>query len=132
VRQVLHKILYTLNKDEACALLEAFQEDNRHRPEMLQFLDKNYFKETELLQRWMICYRENIACPAIDTNNYVESWHNALKMYFLKDKQKRRADMVVYVLVKSVLSFYQRKCLYGRYRVGRLTPTQKTRLRGQA
>ncbi|KAF8946477.1 hypothetical protein BGZ47_000419 [Haplosporangium gracile] len=100
VRQALHKILYTLNKDEACALLEAFQADNHHRPEMLQFLDKNYFKEMEL-QRWMICYRENIACPAIDTKSYVESWYFALNI--------RGADMVVYVLAKSVISFYQYK-----------------------
>ncbi|KAG0291059.1 hypothetical protein BGZ98_003182, partial [Dissophora globulifera] len=92
VFRALQTILYTSNKDEALALLTDFQVDNQHRPKLLQFLDKNYFKQTEL-QRWMICFRENLNSAGIDTNNYVESWHNALKMYFLKDRQKRRVDV---------------------------------------
>ncbi|KAG0348685.1 hypothetical protein BG004_004507 [Podila humilis] len=97
---------------------ERDKQENRHRVEMMQFLDKNYFKETDR-QRWMICFRESIACATIDTNNYVESWHNALKMYFLKDKQRMRADMVVYTLVKSVIPFYQYKLATGRLQVGK-------------
>ncbi|KAF9119177.1 hypothetical protein BG015_006410, partial [Linnemannia schmuckeri] len=130
VRHALHKILYTPDKDEALALLTTFQQENHHRAEMLQFLDKNYFKETDR-QRWMICFRENIACAAIDTNNYVESWHNALKMYFLKDKQKRRADTVVYTLVKSVIPFYQYKLASGRLQVGRMNPVQRAAADGR-
>ncbi|KAG0248067.1 hypothetical protein BG011_000560 [Mortierella polycephala] len=72
VRCELHRILYTPNKDQAFALLSAFQENHRYRPEMLQFLDKNYFTERELRRR-MACFRDNLTCAVVDTNNYVES-----------------------------------------------------------
>jgi hypothetical protein len=130
VRHALHKILYTPDKDEALALLTTFQQENRHRVEMLQFLDKNYFKETDR-QHWMVCFRENIACAAIDTNNYVESWLNVLKMYFLKDKQRRRADTVVYTLVKYIIPFYQYKLASGRLQVGRMSPAQRAAVDGR-
>ncbi|KAG0207940.1 hypothetical protein BGX28_000953, partial [Mortierella sp. GBA30] len=53
------------------------------------------------------------------------SWHNSLKSHFFKDRRQRRPDAVVYIMVKSVIPFYQRKCLYGRLNVGRMNAVQK-------
>jgi SWIM zinc finger len=111
-------------------LLRAFQVDNQHRPKLLQYLDKNYFKETEL-QRWMVCFRENLNSAGINTNNYVESWHNALKMYFLKDRQKRRVDVVIHILAKSVVPFYEYKLTSARHSVGRMTSVQRAAANGR-
>ncbi|KAG0282157.1 hypothetical protein BGZ97_009123, partial [Linnemannia gamsii] len=46
-------------------------------------------------KRWMLCYHQGLNCATIDTNNFIESWHNTLKRHFFKDQQKRRLDMVV-------------------------------------
>ncbi|KAG0253472.1 hypothetical protein BG011_006350 [Mortierella polycephala] len=41
IHRELHRVLYTPSKDQVFALLSAFQETHRHRPEMIQFLDKD-------------------------------------------------------------------------------------------
>ncbi|KAI9474833.1 hypothetical protein BDB00DRAFT_793435 [Zychaea mexicana] len=38
----------------------------------------------------------------MQTNNYVESWHNQLKTYYLKRKRMHRLDLLVHILVKDV------------------------------
>ena len=38
-------------------------------------------------ERWMFCYRQGLSYATIDTNNFIESWHNTLKRHF-KDVQK--------------------------------------------
>ncbi|KAF9192464.1 hypothetical protein BGZ51_005476 [Haplosporangium sp. Z 767] len=124
VHNELHRALYTPGKDRAFALLSAFQETHRNHPEMLQLLDRNYSTEREL-RRWMVCFRGNPTCAVIDTNNYGELWHNVLKMYFLKDKQRKRVDAVIYTLVKSYTTFYQSKLLRGQLHVRRLNPIQR-------
>ncbi|KAG0249974.1 hypothetical protein BG011_008772 [Mortierella polycephala] len=61
----------------------------------------------------------------IDTNNYVESWHNVLKMHFFKDRQGRRVDSIIYTLVKSCIPFYQRKLVQSQFQVKKLNPVQR-------
>lgn len=74
----------------------------------------------------MLCYRQDIHCAAIDTNNFVESWHNALKTHFFKDRQQRRADTVIYIMTKSVIPHYQRKWKHGLLQVGRMSANQRS------
>ncbi|KAI8890119.1 hypothetical protein K501DRAFT_160578, partial [Backusella circina FSU 941] len=38
----------------------------------------------------------------METNNYVESWHNQLKTTYLKRKPNRRLDRLIYILVNDV------------------------------
>ncbi|KAK3835656.1 MAG: hypothetical protein J3R72DRAFT_358589, partial [Linnemannia gamsii] len=58
---------------------------------------------------WMFCYRQDLSYASIDTNNYIESWHNTLKQHFLRDKQQRRVDTVIYVLNVIAVPHYQQK-----------------------
>ncbi|KAG0275734.1 hypothetical protein BGZ97_010230, partial [Linnemannia gamsii] len=86
----------------AQALIKAFRETWSHQKELLEYLDKNYFGRSmfqphewqvkERQESWMLCYRQDISYASIDTNNYIESWHNTLKRHFFKDKQQRRPD----------------------------------------
>ncbi|KAI8599565.1 hypothetical protein EDD21DRAFT_307830, partial [Dissophora ornata] len=59
----------------------------------------------------MLCYRQDVYYASIDTNNYIESWHNTLKLHFFKDKHQRRADTVIYVLAMMAVPHFQAKCI---------------------
>jgi hypothetical protein len=76
----------------------------------------------------MLCYRQGLNCATIDTNNFIESWHNTLKRHFFKDQQKRRVDMVVYILAKMAIPHFQYKVMRSVVKVGRMDPSQKIEL----
>ncbi|KAF9208271.1 hypothetical protein BGZ49_009323 [Haplosporangium sp. Z 27] len=56
----------------------------------------------------------------MDTNNYVESWHNLLKSHFLRNHTSCRGDRLIYILANDVDEFYQMMAMqtvrhYGRH-----------------
>ncbi|KAG9063997.1 hypothetical protein KI688_004111 [Linnemannia hyalina] len=109
---------------------------------LLKYLDKNYFgrsmfkahewqvKETQ--ESWMLCYRQDVSYASIDTNNYIESWHNTLKRHFFRDKQQRRPDTVIYVLAILAVPHFQQKCIRSIVNVGRMNPAQSEELKKTA
>jgi len=76
-------------------------------------------------ERWMFCYRQELSYASIDTNNYIESWHNTLKQHFFRDKQQRRVDTVIYVLNVIAVPHYQQKCMRSLVNVGRMNPVRR-------
>ncbi|KAF9086522.1 hypothetical protein BGX27_003174, partial [Mortierella sp. AM989] len=106
------------------ARIEAFRERWAEYNEVMDFIEKNYFDETKM-ERWMLCYRQDVSYANIDTNNYIESWHNTLKRHFFKDNRIQRPDRVIHTLAKIALPHYQRKCMLQNLGVGRMTPAQK-------
>ena len=73
----------------------------------------------------MYCYRQGISYGWINTNNYIESWQNTLKKHFFRDKQQRRVDTVVFILVSKAIPHYQQMCIRHSVQVGRMTPGRK-------
>ncbi|KAG0001771.1 hypothetical protein BGZ80_006119, partial [Entomortierella chlamydospora] len=124
VRGDLRQILYTPDQTKADNLIKAFLKDHEHRTRLVGYLEKHYF-EQEQRERWMFCFRQNISCAAIDTNNFVESWHNALKTHLFKGRQEPRADTVIYIMTKFVIPHYQCKWYYGRLQVGKMDASQR-------
>ncbi|EJD44976.1 hypothetical protein AURDEDRAFT_39852, partial [Auricularia subglabra TFB-10046 SS5] len=69
------------------------------------------YVETEWLpckQRWVKAWRK-VCCSgrthahyAIDTNNFIESWHSNLKRHYLKLMRRRRLDFIIRVLSQEV------------------------------
>ncbi|KAF9931402.1 hypothetical protein BGZ67_005315 [Mortierella alpina] len=104
VRTELRRIMYESQLDKATALIEKFRLDHVERTDLAKHLEEGYFSENQE-QRWMLCYRQGLYGIAIDTNNYVESWHSSLKTHFFKDHRKQRLDSVIYTLVKAVYPF---------------------------
>ncbi|KAI1299992.1 hypothetical protein EDD11_006335, partial [Mortierella claussenii] len=102
------------------------------------YLNKNYFgraafeshepQVVDVQKHWMLCYRQDISYASIDTNNYIESWHNTLKRHFFRDKQQRRADTVIYVLTVLAVPHFQQKCIRSIVNVGRMNPAQTMEL----
>lgn len=113
-------------------LIKSFRATRSGQQGLLEYLDKNYFGRTmfeaherqvvDVQESWMLCYRQDVSYASIDTNNYIESWHNTLKRHFFRDKQQRRADTVIYVLAILAVPHFQQKCIWSVVNVGRMNP----------
>ncbi|KAF9209381.1 hypothetical protein BGZ59_010145, partial [Podila verticillata] len=139
VRSDLRKILYERSKPIAMDLIKSFRETWSSQEELLQYLDKNYFgpsmfqehewQVVDVQKHWMLCYRQDISYASIDTNNYIESWHNTLKRHFFKDKQQRRPDTVIYILAILAVPHFQQKCMRSIVNVGKMNPAKVEQLK---
>jgi hypothetical protein len=125
----LRQILYTRAVDEADKLISAFKTTwNNEAPDFVDYLEKYYMNDEADRRRWMFCYRENVPHAWMHTNNFIESWHNALKMHFFRDKSQRRVDTVIFILVHRALPHYQNTWVRFQVQVGKMTPGQKRAL----
>jgi hypothetical protein len=125
----LRAILYTRTFEKADTLVSAFRKKwDQDAPEFMDYLNKNYLDSEADKRRWMFCYRENVPHAWMHTNNFIESWHNALKKHFFRDKQQRRIDTVIYILVHRAIPHYQTTWVHADAKVGRMTPGQKQAL----
>jgi hypothetical protein len=130
--------LYEKNSTEAQELIRTFREVWKDQKDLLSYLNKNYFgplafeahhEEVSRRQKsWMLCYRQEVSYSSIDTNNYIESWHNTLKRHFFRDKQQRRLDTVIYTLAIMAVPHFQQKCIRSIVNVGRMNPAQRKEL----
>ncbi|KAF8925351.1 hypothetical protein BGZ47_003350, partial [Haplosporangium gracile] len=66
-----------------------------------------------------------LSYASIDTNNYIESWHNTLKQHFFRDKPQRRVDTEIYVLNVMAVPHYQQKCMRSLVNVGRMNAVRR-------
>ena len=122
-------MLYTRSREEAETLVTAFQHTwERLAPKIVQYLNRNYLDSEADRRRWMFCYREGVHYAWINTNSYIESWHNTLKKHFFKDQQKRRLDSVIYILIHKAIPLYRQKGIRHAVQVGRMTPARKKAL----
>jgi len=90
-------------------------------PAFVNYLNKEYFTEMSDRRKWMHCYRTGIDYNWINTNNFIESWHNVLKRHIFGDKHKQRIDVVMYILAKTAIPFYQKKCERHHSKSGRMS-----------
>ncbi|KAF9119393.1 hypothetical protein BGX30_003867 [Mortierella sp. GBA39] len=67
----------------------------------------------------MKAYRTGLFYAGMDTNNFVESWHNQLKSHFLRGHNRGRGDRLIYVLSHDVDSFFQAEGMRSQVRFGR-------------
>ncbi|KAG0328836.1 hypothetical protein BGZ99_004324 [Dissophora globulifera] len=126
VRGQLRSILYARTVSDAEALIAAFRASWQEiAPRFMKYIEEFYFQSDSDRRRWMFCHREGVSYAWINTNNYIESWHNALKMHFFKDKSERRIDVVIYILVHRALPHYEQRCIRHQVQVGRMVPTVK-------
>jgi len=129
IRKQLKEILYALTEEEANTLLDSFRDEwQGPAHKLLKYLDDNYLTHEADRRRWMLCHRQDVNYGYIDTNNYIESWHNTLKKHFFKDKQQRRLDSVIHTLTKKAVPYFQQMCVRHFVQVGRMTPGRKKAL----
>ncbi|KAF9915717.1 hypothetical protein BX616_005553 [Lobosporangium transversale] len=89
-----------------------------------EYLQERYFIEGRR-QRWMKPYCVGKFYAGMDTNNYVESWHNHLKSHFLRGHTNCRGDRLIYLLSHDVDDFYQALAMRSVVRHGRHSKGEK-------
>ncbi|KAF9189780.1 hypothetical protein BGZ49_003774, partial [Haplosporangium sp. Z 27] len=119
LRQSIQQFGVHLDTEEKIA---AFKEkwSNNNEGKALAYLEKRYFT-LERKQRWMKAYRVGKYYAGMDTNNYVESWHNHLKSHFLRGHTNCRGDRLIYILTTDVDEYYQMIAMQNIVRRGRHT-----------
>ncbi|KAI8595960.1 hypothetical protein EDD21DRAFT_20347 [Dissophora ornata] len=131
----LRAILYEKDKAKAIACIASFRAKWSGYGELILHLNKNYFGEDdkdnaqEKQRHWMVCYRQDVSYSCIDTNNYIESWHNTLNRHLFRDNQQRSVDTVIYVLAVIAVPHFQQKCIRSVVKVGRMDSAQRNELR---
>lgn len=61
-------------------------------PGFLKYLMDNYFNRPE---KWSLCFRKGIEYGNVNTNMFVESFHNQLKTIYFSGKRNRRIDVLL-------------------------------------
>ncbi|XP_062604065.1 uncharacterized protein LOC134265856, partial [Saccostrea cucullata] len=93
-----------------CALLQAKSENdfikykdalvsklNNLNPSFLNYLNDHYFNRPE---KWSLCFRKGTEYGNVNTNMFVESFHNQLKTIYFSGKRNRRIDVLLDTLLK--------------------------------
>ncbi|CDH61222.1 hypothetical protein RO3G_15174 [Lichtheimia corymbifera JMRC:FSU:9682] len=101
LRDDLKKLMWERNERKFKALWRAFSKKWSKR----QFSYFAYFSAQWMTSNksrlWAACYQLD-TYTNMETNNYVESWHNQLKSVYLKRYRVHRLDYIVFVLVTKV------------------------------
>ncbi|KAG0062555.1 hypothetical protein BGZ89_010564 [Linnemannia elongata] len=123
-RKAMHDIMYQPDPLIARQMIVNFrsfcQENSKS---LLEYMDDYYFPEERRLL-WMNSYRQDVYYGAMDTNNYVESWHNQLKTKHFKNHYRARPDRILYFLTVSVLEVFKKEEFGAIIQVGRKTKGQ--------
>ncbi|KAF9119713.1 hypothetical protein BG015_006257, partial [Linnemannia schmuckeri] len=123
-RKAMHDIMYQPDLRTARQMIVDFRLFcQEHSKLLLEYMENNYFTEDRRLLR-MKSYRQDVYYGAMDTNNYVESWHNQLKTNHLKNHYRARPDRILYILTSSVLEAFKKEEFGAIIQVGRKTKGQ--------
>ncbi|CEG80957.1 hypothetical protein RMATCC62417_15216 [Rhizopus microsporus] len=57
----------------------------------------------------------------METNNYIESWHNQLKTNYLQRKRNRRLDRLIFILVDDVHTDFMHNTARMVVNIGRMS-----------
>ncbi|KAI8350365.1 hypothetical protein BD560DRAFT_310123, partial [Blakeslea trispora] len=92
-------------------------------PDFLSYFD-TYYVKNNAYRNWSVAHQPS-RYTNMETNNYVESWHNQLKTTYLKRKANRRVDRLVYILVNDVEPDYIQNINRLNLRIGRMGPQER-------
>lgn len=119
VLSAMKDIMWARDPAEMGTKLNAFLCNYAHFTIFIQYFERTWVANGRL-QFWTICNQPQLL-ENMETNNYVESWHNQLKTNFLERHPNRRMDRLVYILVRDVEPVYRdniERVLLGLGRMG--------------
>ncbi|KAI7847585.1 hypothetical protein BDC45DRAFT_451617 [Circinella umbellata] len=108
----LNKLMHCENQDDFEVLWGEFVikwRDNKGCLEFCAYMLSRWYPKKEL---WCKTWRSSWS---FHTNNYVESWHNQLKSFYLGRSRCCRVDRIVYTLVELVEIDYRQHALQVKY-----------------
>lgn len=82
-RDEMKKMMWVKDRADFAKLLGKFLKDWKHQKEFMDYFKRNWGPGTKRSpMRWAKSYHPR-EFDSMDTNNYVESWHNQLKSVYL-------------------------------------------------
>lgn len=125
----LKSLMWDRSKPEFTLKLSSFinNPEYLHITEFMSYF-KQYYLQNDAFTRWSAAYQPQIY-NNMETNNYIESWHNQLKTMYLERKRNRRVDRLVYNLVKDVEYDYISNVARITLKIGRMGPEERRKRR---
>ncbi|KAI9243018.1 hypothetical protein BDA99DRAFT_417741, partial [Phascolomyces articulosus] len=99
-----------MHKENTNAMNDAIQQFKNTFRDQHEFL--NYFQQQweplHIIQCWAYSYVDPIQQVHL-TNNFIESWHNQLKVIYLKHIRNKRFDRLIFILTNEVEFYFQQE-----------------------
>lgn len=119
----VREMMWVKDDDAFFAKWQAFEKNWKDtQPDFFKYFKEQWYNN-DAYERWVSCFQPN-AHTKMETNNYVESWHNQLKTVYLRRQRPRRLDTVIYLLVNEVEFDILCEIRRRSARVGRMTRDQ--------
>ena len=128
IRRRLFELMYEKDINVFHELLRAFvSEFQQSQKPFVDYFNKYWVnsRNGEGYDRWAACYQPEIYSN-METNNYVETWHNQLKTVYLKRKRLHRLDLMLDVLVTDVEFYIKQEVRRLIAKVGRMGKAEHT------
>ncbi|CAO3644781.1 unnamed protein product [Mucor hiemalis] len=93
--------------------------------DFLNYMDRAYLNRGKFVH-WSAAFQPQVFSN-METNNYIESWHNQLKTTYLGRKRNRRVDRLIYILVNDIEPDYINNVCRISANVGRMGPEERRR-----
>ncbi|CEG65890.1 hypothetical protein RMATCC62417_02577 [Rhizopus microsporus] len=92
-------------------------------------ISASHYLKHERVFKWARAYQIQIFTN-METNSYIESWHNQLKTNYLQRKRNRRLDRLIFILVDDVHADFMHNTARMAANIGRMSSeTRETRKR---
>lgn len=102
--------------------LDNFYDAWSNFPAFLQYIQRTWIAN-DRIKFWTAANQPNIRTN-METNNFVESWHNQLKTVYFDRQPNRRVDRLIYILINEVGLDYQSNIERVIAGLGRMGPLQ--------
>lgn len=101
IRETLKEIMYEKNVHSFHERLTAFNDKwSDTQPEFCQYFEQQWL-DNDRYKKWAACYQPNVYSN-METNNYVESWHNQLKTVYLRRRRQHRLDIFMGIMTTAI------------------------------
>lgn len=113
------------NKDpaETRSQLLAFKSIYSGQLAFQAYFDKQWVNEGRF-EKWTASNQPNFETD-METNNFVESWHNQLKTFYLERRHNRRVDRLIYILVHDVQFDMDHNVERATHNIGRMSAGER-------
>jgi hypothetical protein len=118
----LMTLMWEKNRETFLLSLLAFNMKYSMHASFLNYMERNYLSREKFVH-WSAAFQPQIFSN-METNNFIESWHNQLKTVYLGRKRNRRADRLICVLVDDVEPDYIDNICRITLNIGRIDPEE--------
>ncbi|CEP13527.1 hypothetical protein [Parasitella parasitica] len=95
---------------------------------LLNLLGFRTYLNVEKFVHWSTAFQPQVYTN-METNNFIESWHNQLKTTYMGRKRNRRVDRLIFILVNDVEPDYIHNICRISLNIGRMGPEERKRRR---